>query len=628
MKLFALPTIFVDFESFWASDYTLSKMPTQAYIQDARFKAHGACFAVNDGPIIWVTHEKLPAFLKALDRKYPQAIWVAHNALFDLTILSLVYGVDPLFIADTAGMSRALVGPQLRKHALTDVGKLLTGLEKGRELEKTLGIRDLSPALEESIAGYCTQDVQIMREVYRVLAPLFPAKELEVMTWLTRMMTDPKILLDEQLLWNYHHEVVGRKEKILIELGIDKKDLMSNDKFATLLLALGVTPPTKTRPPTEIERSKGRIEEVTKYAFAKTDTGLKDLLEHDNEDVQALVAARLEVKSTIEETRSRTFAELAQCNPIGVPLAYSGAVNTHRFSGRDKLNFQNLKRGGKLRDSITAAKGYDFIVSDLSQIELRFTLWLAGHSQEVQFLAEGGDLYSEVATELYGVEVTKAKASEDKIIAGMRHVGKSTVLGSGFGMGAAKYQAWLASQSISVTSDFAQAAIKLFRSKFNGVPKLWRKMELYFLKLLQDQTPFTVSLNRVEILFGFEPLFGAPGIQLPNGLWLKYPNLKIEDQQWTYTNGGVETNIFGGHFLENLCQALARIVMTERTVKVNRQLPVILSVHDELVALAPEEDAPEWSAWVHEQMTSNSDWLAGMPVGAETKYGNPYGAIK
>lgn len=323
MKLFSLPTIFIDFETFWADDYTLSKMPTQAYVCDARFRAHGCCIAINDGPIKWFSHAQLPAILNALNQKYPRSIWTAHNALFDLTIVSLIYGVSPILIADTAGMSRALIGSRLKRHSLEAVGKFLECGEKGFELIKSKNVEVLTAELEEKIADYCRQDVQIMREVYKKLCPYFPAQELLVMTWLTKMMTEPKILLDEDMLWDYHNEVVGRKETLLAELQVDKKDIMSNDKFAVLLDSLGVSPPTK-------ENAKGE----TKWAFAKTDEGLKELLEHENPDVQALVAARIDVKSTIEETRSKRFAELGKYNPVGVPLAYSGAPNTHRFSGR------------------------------------------------------------------------------------------------------------------------------------------------------------------------------------------------------------------------------------------------------------------------------------------------------
>lgn len=331
MKLFALPTIFIDFETAWSDDYTLSKMPTQAYIMDERFRAHGLGVAINDGPIKWYSHDLVGAILNALHSKYPRAIWVAHNALFDLSILSFIYNISPMLIADTAGMARALVGSRLKRHSLDAVAGLLLNKKKGKQLASSKGILGpLPPDIEEQIAVYCTVgteengDVLMTREIYKLLAPLFPAKELLVMTWLTKMMTEPRILLDEEMLWNYHNEVVEKKTQVLTDLQIDKKDLMSNDKFAVLLDRMGVIPPTKISARTGKES----------WAFAKTDEGMKDLLEHENSDVQALVSARLEVKSTIEETRSRTFANLARYNPVGVPLAYSGAVNTHRFSGR------------------------------------------------------------------------------------------------------------------------------------------------------------------------------------------------------------------------------------------------------------------------------------------------------
>lgn len=628
MKIHALPTIYTDFETRWATDYTLSKMPTQAYIMDDRFHAHGACLAVNDGPIKWYNYRYLPAILSAIHAKYPKSIWVAHNALFDATILFLRYGISPYLIADTAGMSRALVGPMLKRHSLDRVSKLLLGQEKGKELAQSRGVDFLDVQMEQSIAGYCAQDVHLMREDYKIMAPHFPAQELLVMTWLTKMMTEPRIYLDQEMLWNYHHEVVNRKTKLLEELNIDRADLMSNDKFATLLDWYGVDPPKKLN-------AKG----IEKWAFAKTDPGLKDLLEHENPDVQALVAARMQVKSTIEETRSETFAKLAALNPVGVPLAYSGALTTHRFSGRDKSNWQNLKRGGVLRKAILAPDGSVFVVSDLSQIELRITLWLAGHHIDVQRLNSGECLYSELATELYGEEVTRKNAKEDPKGKGeKRHVGKEATLGCGFGMGAPRFQTYVAAKGVKVELEFAKRAVDIYRTRYSGVPRLWRVMDGAFRRLLRTQEPFDANLGGYEAHFGFEPLFGHPGMRLPNGLWVKYPDLKLEDRQWTYDNEGDRIKIFGGHFLENLVQALARVIITEKTLKVNQIYPVVMSTHDELAALAPggetigETDLVDLSEYaaneIHAIMIQPVSWLPGLPIGAETGFDVRYGEAK
>ncbi len=630
MKPDILPTIFIDFETYWADDYTLSGMPTQAYIMDNRFRAHGVCIAIGKGPIVWVAHDIIPAFLGALTAKLPNAIWVAHNCLFDMTILSLRYGVHPKFIVDTAGMSRAILGPALKSHSLDSVAQYLLGEAKGEALAKSKNVEVLSEELSAEIAAYCSKDVELMRKIYYALIADLPASELQVMTWVTRMMTRPRVMLDQGKLEAYNAHVVAQKAKVLecvpivdsdrvaypelTDDQIRRKLLMSNALFAKLLTERGVMPPTKLN-------AKGDVA----YAFAKTDPELKALLGHDDTEVASLVAARLEVKSTIEETRSRTYADLAQYPTVCVPLAYSGAVSTHRLSGRDTLNFQNLKRGGVIRESIIPRPGEAFIVSDLSQIELRITLYLSNHNDAVEFLASGGDLYASLASDLYGREIKKGRKEDEE----QRHVGKEIVLGSGYGMGGAKLHSYLTAKGVDVMPDFAQAAIKLYRTTYAGVPRLWRAMERCFERLLRDQRPFEVAFGGYVCPFGFAPVTGAPGIRLPSGLWLRYPELhKDDDGQWGFASGGVQTRIFGGHFLENLVQALARVIMTDRSIRVDNVYPVCMSTHDELTAVVPEDNLEEAKQFVHDIMVGDVDWLPGLKLGSETKAGFSYGKIK
>lgn len=307
------------------------------------------------------------------------------------------------------------------------------------------------------------------------------------------------------------------------------------------------------------------------------------------------------------------------------------------------LNFQNLKRGGTIRRSIIAPEGYVFVVSDLSQIELRFTLWLGGEHETVQRLANGADVYSELATELYGVEVTKKKAKEDRQYEEMRHVGKETTLGCGFMMGAAKFQIYVGGKGIKVTPEFAKQAVKLYRSKYPGVVRAWDKIETGYFELLEllnsaaaqglassecDLGEIPVNFGGHEVVFGFDPMFGSPGIKLPSGLWLKYPGLKLEERQWSFGLDGEPTKIHKGLFYENLIQALARCGYTDKALEVNARYPVVLSTHDELVALVPEDEEDEGTAFVHEVMTAPISWISDLPIGAETKAGKIYGDIK
>lgn len=298
------------------------------------------------------------------------------------------------------------------------------------------------------------------------------------------------------------------------------------------------------------------------------------------------------------------------------------------------LNFQNLKRGGVLRKAICAPEGHVLIPSDFSQIELRLTLWLGGEHDAVKKLAAGGDLYSELASQLYGVEVTKELAKKDRHYEEMRHVGKSAVLGAGFGMGAAKFQIYCAASGVKIDPDRAKAAIKLFRNTYSGVPQLWKIMEEAYLELLKigcnaDDCNYTFSIEvgGCGVDFGFDPLFGSPGIKLPSGLWLKYPNLKIEDEQWSYGMEN-ETKVFGGYFLENLVQALARCILTEKTLELNAHWPVVMSTHDEPVMLVSAEQEKEAIKQINDIMIKPINWLPDLPIACETKAAIRYGDAK
>jgi DNA polymerase I-like protein with 3'-5' exonuclease and polymerase domains len=166
--------------------------------------------------------------------------------------------------------------------------------------------------------------------------------------------------------------------------------------MAELLTSLGVDPPTKISPATQQET----------YAFAKTDEEFKALLDHDDPLVQALVAARMGHKSTLEETRTERFINISRLhfphygeNLFPIALKVAGA-HTHRLSGDWRLNQQNLARPSRkrpramLRESIVTPEGYTIVAGDESQIEARVNAVFCGQWDLVDVFAKGGDPYS------------------------------------------------------------------------------------------------------------------------------------------------------------------------------------------------------------------------------------------
>lgn len=404
--------ITLDFETYYDQQYSLSKMTTEEYVRDSRFEAIGVSVQVNDEPPEWCSGGKsaIAAFLATYD--WDNCVAVAHNAMFDMAILSWRFGIRPKRIADTLSMARALLG--------TEVGGSLKALvehyklgAKGDEVIHALGKRriDFSPDELARYAAYCCNDTTLTYKLFQRMCKGFPVDELRLIDLTIRMFTEPTLLIDSSLLTEHLRDVRDRKADLLGKALFDKDRLMSNDKLAELLREMGVEPPMKVSPRT------GR----DAFAFSKTDEEFKALLEHENPLVQAVVAARLGVKSTLEETRTERFLQIAERGALPVQLRYY-AAHTGRWGGDGKLNLQNLPRGGKLKKSIHAPDGYVVIDSDSSQIEARTLAWLAEQDDLVAAFDAGEDVYRIMASAIYGKD-------PDDISKDERFVGKTTILG-------------------------------------------------------------------------------------------------------------------------------------------------------------------------------------------------------
>jgi DNA polymerase len=413
--------ITVDFESYYSADVGFSKQTTEEYVRDPQFEVIGVAVQVNDGEPEWFTGSMVETaeFLKQYD--WANSLALAHNAVFDGFILSEHFDIKPKGWLDTLSMGRALHG--------TNVGGSLKVLaefynlgEKGTEVNDAKGLRRTAfpPQQLAQYGEYCKNDVRLTWDLFNCMSQDFPPTELRLIDLTIKMFTEPVLQLNEGML-NIHLQNERQRKAELLE-NFDKDDLMSNPRFAELLRAFDVEPPMKISLATKKET----------YAFSKTDEAFKALLEHENTAVQALVAARLGTKSTIEESRTERFIGIARRGAMPVPLRYY-AAHTGRWGGDDKLNLQNLPRNSTLKKAILAPAGYMMIDSDSSQIEARTLAWLAGQDDLVEAFDKGEDVYKIMASAIYGRPVAEITKDE-------RFVGKTTILGAGYGMGAAKFQ--------------------------------------------------------------------------------------------------------------------------------------------------------------------------------------------
>jgi DNA polymerase len=601
-----VPTLTCDWETFYSKEYSLTKMTTQEYVLSPYFEAIGISVQVNAEEPIWFsgTFEETKEWLQQFP--WETSVAIAHNAMFDGSIMEWLFDIHPMRWFCTMMAARPLCAPWTPhgRVSLKVVSEYLGLGVKGTEALNNIGMnrRDFSPERLAQYGEYCRQDTRLCYRIYEKLAPKLPPSEQILISETITKFTRPKILLNPDILRTRLVTLKKEKEELLAKaLLVDNKILMSNPQFAEALENLGVVPPTKISP----------ITGKTAYAFAKSDQEFKALLEHDDVRVQTLVAARLKHKSTLEETRLQRFINIADLGaPFGIPLLYY-AAHTGRYGGMDKLNLQNLPRGGELREALIAPKGYKIVAGDLSQIEARITAALAGQDDLIRVFADGADPYCYFATNLYGRPITKADTVE-------RFMGKTSILGLGFGMGADKFKASVKSLGgVDITLDEARKIVRKYRAQFSAIPQIWQDMNAAIERMTQPDCYRSVGFL----------VFIHEGVVLPNGMVINYPNLRIDTHAggYIYDYRGKPKSIWGGALLENIVQALARIVLSTAEVRLaKRNIHAVMQVHDELVFVIPEAIVEKFCVVLNKVLTAKIDWMPGLPIACEIKYGDNY----
>ena len=499
----------LDFETYYDKEFSLSKLTTEAYVRDPRFEVIGVGVKVNGAETEWAsgTHEQIKEYLDSFD--WSDAMLLCHNTMFDGAILNWRFGIRPKVYADTMCIARAIHGVETSASLKAVSEKYGIG-QKGTEVVQALGKRreDFTPAELSRYGDYCVNDVDLTYKLFTIMAKDFPRKELKLIDLTLRMFIQATLELDLGLLEQHLTETRDRKDELLESAGVVKEDLMSNPKFAELLKSLGVEPPMKESPATGKQT----------FAFAKSDEAFKALAEHEDPQVQALVAARLGTKSTLEETRTQRFIDIAKRGTLPVPVRYY-AAHTGRWGGDDKINLQNLPsrgvNGKKLKRSIIAPAGYALIDADSAQIEARVLAWLAEQDDLTAAFAAGEDVYVKMASRIYGV-------AESDVTKDQRFVGKTTILGAGYGMGAIKFQAQLKNFGFDMDIAEARRVINIYREANWKINKLWRDAQQALVELHSSRK---ISLGCGSVL---ELVPEETAIRLPSGLLLRYDDLKFD----------------------------------------------------------------------------------------------------
>lgn len=647
----------------------VNSLTTEEYVRDPRFECIGVGVGI-DGEYQWMEGHEFAALAKTLP--WHEVTVRHHHAHFDGLILSHHYGVRPMAFQDTLAMGRVLHGTEVG-NSLGSLARFYGAGEKGDDTKWAVGKhrRDFSKEQWAQYGRYCLQDCALTDRIFdAMMAQGFPASELPIIDLTVQMFTDPQLVLDRPKAQAFVEQERANKAALMARCGVkDRGDLLSNEKMALLLQSAGVDPPMKW------SEKKGRMD----FAFAKSDPEFAALKDHD--DVGDLVKARLGVKSTINETRTERFLRMDSRGKLCVYIRNSG-THTHRWSGAEKMNWQNLERVGKggkgtLRKCLLAPPGKMLVVADSNQIEARVLAWLCGQQDVVdEFARPGSDIYSKDASRIYRRHVDGKNVDADKPL---RAVGKIVRLALGFQMGFVNFsRQTIAGPSVNGGTpiiftekdavDMGVDVAGFLKSdkmiRLDEIPTTMSKDKLaihtavcdYLVSDYRKASPKIVEFwydvcfaLMASMLNGDEEQCGPirtkkDGLVLPNGLVLRYPDLKrhenprgVEHTYWKAhsAKAGYRSRMYGGLLTENIVQALARVIVTdqlnlmyERSF-IGRGAPwkVVTTTHDEVVLCVPENDA-EYAAEVLEAIMSMApDWAEGLPVAAGCGFAKVYGEV-
>ena len=651
--------IVLDFETAWSrAEYTLSKMTTEEYVRDPRFKAWGLCYKEvgTDEIPVWVRGDRIRRWAASID--WERTAVLAHNAQFDVTILSWVYGIQPAFIFDTLSMGRALRGVEVG-NSLATLAEAFELPPKGKAVHSTDGMLESIPFnVEQELADYCRHDTYLCEQIFLHFIEGYPTKELKLIDMTLKMYTRPLLQLDKEMLAQAIEEERTAREGLLARLGMEEATLASNPQFAQALKALGVEPPTK------ISKTTG---EQT-LALAKNDALFQALLNHENEDVALLCEARLKVKSTSERTRAQRFLDIADRGNLPVPLSYYGAATGRWTAAKGSaINMQNLKRGSFLRKAIMAPEGHVIVVGDLSQIEPRVLAWLADYDALLDIFRAGGDPYAQFGSQMFSIPgMTKDSHPVE------RQSAKSALLGAGYQLGWASFAAQLLTgflgappkrysreeaKQLGVTGADVQKFLSWDENlkKMEEIPHTCTDLELAIhclaAKAIIDKyrtaswpvVAFWELMGQLiehSLFKGKEYThkcltFRKGEIVLPSGMCVRYPDLRPDQDekgrvQWSYADGkdGKRSKLYAGKVTNNVVQGTARCVMTDGMLRIGKRYPVCGTVHDEALCIAPESEADEAKDYLLACMTVQPSYMPGIPLAADGGAHRRYGLAK
>lgn len=486
----------------------------------------------------------------------------------------------------------------------------------------------------QKLYKYCIDDVAAEREIDKMVPDLNPTEQT---TWfLDQLINQRGFSIDKEAV------------KKAIMLGESHKLALNNN----VLAASGGVLDGVTRRNCVLRWCQSQGVTVADY----TKDVVKETLRAEGIpiSVRTVLEAKLELGKTSVKKYEAMLASVTDDGRIRDTLIYHAAT-TGRWGGKI-VQVHNLPKGNEkdpetaveaikrftyedfrlfypqvmqtlsscIRGMIISSPGYDLMVADFAAIEARVVMWLADEKVGLNQFLNGEDLYVYMARNIYQRGDIDKHSPE-------RALGKAAVLGCGFGMGAPKFHSTCLAWGINISEDLAVRAVETYRATYPRVRSAWYEQERAAIAACQEKR----SINCGKI---FWRLCGSTlYARLPSGRDLAYNNARVRSVRTSWgemkdairydavddRNQWSEQGTYGGRLVENLTQAVARDILANAMLNIEKAgYKNLFSVHDEVVSEVPEGQG---SVEEYEQlMCQTPKWAEGCPIKAEAWRGKRY----
>ena len=376
-------------------------------------------------------------------------------------------------------------------------------------------------------------------------------------------------------------------------------------------------------------------------SLAKKD--VESALKNAEGDIKEVLELRQELsKSSVRKYDSMKNVKGKDNRARGL-IQFYGANRTGRYSGR-LIQVQNLRRNNLkdldlarslvknrdyetmeilyespsdilsqlIRTAFIAKEGTRFIISDFSAIEARVLAWLAGEQWVLDAFENGEDIYCRTASRMFGVPVEKHGVNGR-----LRQKGKIATLACGYqgALGALKAMGGI---EMGLSEDELQSIVDSWREANPNIVSIWWDIDSVVKRVVKTRSKEEYK----NLVISYEK--GILFIELPSKRRLAYPKAKIGTNRFggesivyegiVVGNKWDKIESYGGKFVENIVQAIARDILAEAMMRLEQKgFNIVMHIHDEVVIESNSSSIEE----INEIMSIVPSWAPGLILDAD-----------